>query len=108
MSMGEKMQVREIYVPLSKIRSTISPWTDEEGGAADLRLVRIAWYSGALSIEPSTTWVASAEWWAGTTGGAGVGIVGCMGGTVTVTQRWKKEWKNGRTIDKRNALCHIP
>lgn len=64
MSMGEKRQVREIYVPLSKIRSTISPWTDEEGGAADLRLVRIAWYSGALSIEPSTTWVASAEWWA--------------------------------------------
>lgn len=63
-------------VALSKIRSTISPCTEEEGGAADLRLVRSAWYSGALCMEPSTSWVAGPEGCAKAVGGTGAGMVG--------------------------------
>lgn len=104
---------RGIYVPLSKMRSTISPCTKEEGDAADLRLVMMAWYSGALCMEPSTSWVAGVEEWPGAAGGTGAGMVGVEWvdgwlGKWAVTRRWKKGWeKKGRTIDERNSLCHI-
>lgn len=85
-------------VALSKMRSTISPCTKEEGDAADLRLVMMAWYSGALCMEPSTSWVAGVEEWPGAAGGTGAGMVGVEWvdgwlGKWAVTRRWKKGWE---------------